>query len=218
VPQAATAADDEAPRLVRAGAPAEGRELRTRGQRTVRRLLDAAVDVFAARGYHTARVDDIVKAAKTSHGTFYLYFANKEDVLRALVLDVADALAAHAEALGELTPDDAGRDELRVWLTGFAEQYDRYAPVIRAWVEAEIDTHDFGELGAEVLGRFAGVLTDRIARSPHLAADPANAATVIVAMIERCSYYATVGQITASRDALVDLLASTVHASLFGPR
>jgi AcrR family transcriptional regulator len=202
---------------VRAGARAEGRALRTRGQRTVQRLLDAASEVFATRGYHAARVEDIVTAAKTSHGTFYLYFANKEDVLRALVLDAAEVLADHATGLGELTPDARGRNELRRWLGGFHEQYVQYAPVLRAWVEAEIDTHEFGQLGADVLGRFAGALIDRIAASPALVDDPANAATVVVAMIERCCYYSVVGQIAANRDELVDALADGVHASLFGP-
>src|SRR6476660_6495819 len=76
------------PRRRSTAAPApnskQARDLRARGQQTRRRLLDAGVDVFATRGYHTARVDDIVKVAKTSHGTFYLYFSNKEDLFRAL--------------------------------------------------------------------------------------------------------------------------------------
>jgi AcrR family transcriptional regulator len=215
MPSAATA-DDGAPRTVRTGAPAEGRALRSRGQQTVRRLLDAAEQVFATRGYHTARVDDIVKAAKTSHGTFYLYFASKEDVLQQLLLDVADTLAEHAESLGPLTADDRGRDELEAWLAGFNDRYADHAPVIRAWVEAEIDTHEFGQLGAEVLGRFAGVLTQRIAASEHVVDDPANAAIVVVAMIERANYYATVGQTGANRDELASALADAVHGALFG--
>ena len=48
----------------------------------------------APKGYHPARVDDIVKVAKTSHGTFYLYFSNKEDLFHALVLDVAEEMAS----------------------------------------------------------------------------------------------------------------------------
>ena len=43
----------------------------------MRQLLDAGVEVYASKGYFAARVDDIVKLARTSHGTFYLYFANK---------------------------------------------------------------------------------------------------------------------------------------------
>ena len=204
------------PAIGRAGGPAAGRALRARGQRTVNKLLDAGVEVLAARGYHAARVDDIVKAAKTSHGTFYLYFANKEDLVRALVLDVGEAMAAHAGTLGPLTPDDDGRAELQRWILGFGDLYRTYASVIRSWVEAEIDTHQFGQLGADVLGGFASVLTDRVAASKAVVADPANAAVVLVAMIERCNYYATVGQIRAEPDELAASLARAAHAALFG--
>ncbi|MDQ1383890.1 MAG: hypothetical protein QOG65_1269, partial [Actinomycetota bacterium] len=56
----------------------EPRELRARGRDTKRRLLDAGESVLATKGYHSTRVDDVVKVARTSHGTFYLYFSNKE--------------------------------------------------------------------------------------------------------------------------------------------
>ena len=203
---------------VGAGSPAAGRELRARGQRTVRKLLDAAAATLATRSYHALRVDDVVQAAETSHGTFYLYFANKDELLRALLAEVAADMAGHAETLGPLTPDDAGREQLRTWLTEFGVLYRRHAPVIRAWVEAEIETHEFARVGADVLGGFAGVLTERIAASPHLVADPGRAALVVVAMIERCSYYATVGQIGTSDEELVDALTAAIHASLFGAR
>ena len=84
----------------------QGRELRARGRRTLRRLLDAGAKVFAERGLHAARVDDVVKAAKTSHGTFYLYFANKEDLFRALTLDVAEKMVDLAAELPPLSPSD----------------------------------------------------------------------------------------------------------------
>ena len=55
----------------------------------MRKLLDAAMVAFDQRGYHATRVNDVVDIAKTSHGTFYLYFSNKEDLLRALVAEAA---------------------------------------------------------------------------------------------------------------------------------
>ena len=64
--------------------------------------------MFATKGYFAARVDDIVKLAETSHGTFYLYFANKEDLFRALAAEVADEMQTLAESLGPLEPG-AGR-------------------------------------------------------------------------------------------------------------
>ena len=89
---------------VQLGTPAQGRELRARGRRTLRKLLDAGVDTFAVRGYHAARVDDIVKRAKISHGTFYLYFANKEELFFALTQEVADELTKLADDFPKVGP------------------------------------------------------------------------------------------------------------------
>src|SRR6266513_4569709 len=88
----------------RGGVPAQERELRAQGKKTMRKLLDAAMVVFDKRGFHAARVDDIVKVAKTSHGTFYLYFANKEDLFRTLTADVAEEMTELLESLGPITP------------------------------------------------------------------------------------------------------------------
>src|SRR5207249_1763842 len=59
---------------------APDRALRTQGKQTKARLLDAGRHVLSERGYLAARVDDVVRVAEMSHGTFYLYFANKEDL------------------------------------------------------------------------------------------------------------------------------------------
>src|SRR5829696_1508654 len=48
-------------------------------------LLRAARDVFATKGYHDAKVDDIVAAAKVAKGTFYLYFKDKRSIFSELV-------------------------------------------------------------------------------------------------------------------------------------
>jgi AcrR family transcriptional regulator len=208
------AADKNPPTPSRVGTPATGRELRARGQRTVRKLLDAGIDVFGSKGYHPARVDDIVKVAKTSHGTFYLYFANKEDLFRALVLDVTEEMASLVERLGPLAPTDESFEMLRAWLAEFADLHRRYGPVIKAWTEAEIDASEFGRLGASVLGEFAVTLGQRIAKSKAVVGDPQLAALALVAMIERANYYAMSGQINGGD--VTDTLATVTFASLFG--
>jgi AcrR family transcriptional regulator len=204
-----------APIASRVGSPAEGRELRARGQRTVRKLLDAGIEVFGSKGYHAARVDDIVKAAKTSHGTFYLYFANKEDLFRALVSDVLDDMNALVDSIGDLTPDAAGLAMLRGWLERFADLHRQFGPVIRAWTEAEIDTGESGRLGTDLLGGFTAALGNRIALSAAVVPEPQLAALAIVAMVERSNYYAMTGQIDGA-DGLTDTLAEVTFASLFG--
>jgi TetR/AcrR family transcriptional regulator, fatty acid metabolism regulator protein len=49
-----------------------------------RLLLDAAIRVFAAKGYHACRVGDIAKEADVSYGLLYHYFGSKEAVLETI--------------------------------------------------------------------------------------------------------------------------------------
>ena len=45
------------------------------------RIIDAAIQVFAKKGYRAARISDIARGAQVADGTIYLYFRNKEDLL-----------------------------------------------------------------------------------------------------------------------------------------
>ncbi len=184
----------------------------------MRRLLDAGVEVFAKRGFHSARVDDIVKAAKTSHGTFYLYFSNKEDLFRALTEEVADEMTGLAEGLGDLTPDAAGYGTLRSWLEDFSGLYERFAPIISAWTEAETGRSEVGQLGTELLARFSEVLAERVKASGVDDVHPQVAALAVVAMVERYHYYAHSGLLRGDRSQVLDTLASATHAGLFGAK
>src|SRR3954453_16362233 len=46
-----------------------------------RRLVRAAIEGFAQRGYHRTSVEDIVRSAKTSRTAFYAFFDNREDAM-----------------------------------------------------------------------------------------------------------------------------------------
>lgn len=52
------------------------------------RILQAAVKVFARKGYHGARVSEIAQKARVADGTIYLYFRNKEDIIVSLFDEV----------------------------------------------------------------------------------------------------------------------------------
>ena len=197
--------------------PAQERELRAQGKKTMRKLLDAGMQVFDKRGYHAARVDDIVKVAKTSHGTFYLYFANKEDLFRALAIDVSAEMSRLADDLGPVGPDEDGYVVLREWLGRFTDLYFHHGPVIRAWTEAELVENDLGKLGAEVLAAFASRLGDRIAEAND-AVHPQIAALAFISMIERFNYLVLSRQITFSAEEMLDTLAAVTHAGVFAGR
>lgn len=206
-----------APTTAAGGAPAQNRQLRRQGRETLRRLLEAAITVFDERGYHAARVDDIVKVAQTSHGTFYLYFRNKEDLFLALVADVTEAMRHLAESLPPIQPSKAGYDVLRAWLDDFYGIYEHYHPVIRAWTEANSQNAELAATGATVLRRFIDQLVRRVEESDRSAVnDPSLAALAMVSMVERVSFYAVVRMVPVEREALIDNLASILHVGLFG--
>ncbi|HMC40754.1 MAG TPA: TetR/AcrR family transcriptional regulator [Acidimicrobiales bacterium] len=197
------------------GAPSRSRELRKQGRETLRRLCEAAIVVLDERGYNAARVDDIVRQAKTSHGTFYLYFSNKEDLFQTLVSGVTEDMRELADDLPAVGPTKAGYDELRVWVARFYDLYSHYHPVIRAWTELNASNTDMARRGAFVLRRFIDQLVLRV-RETDPRANPETAALAMVAMVERATFYAIVGLVRVDRDELVDNLASILHVGLFG--
>lgn len=87
------------------------------------RIMEAAVKVFASKGYHDTRVDDIVKDSNTSKGSFYFYFPSKQDIFLALVDTFANLLESRlrerlsTESSGTARVDAA----LRVCLETFGQ-------------------------------------------------------------------------------------------------
>jgi AcrR family transcriptional regulator len=82
------------------------RALGRRGHETVRRLLAAGLAEIDEHGFHAMRVDDVARLADISHGTFYLYFSSKEDLLAELL----------REAQRDIVPGSHCR--ARRWSTG----------------------------------------------------------------------------------------------------
>lgn len=86
-----------------------------------RRILDAAVRVFAAQGYDASRVGDVAAEAGVAYGLVYHYYGSKEAVLEAVFREAWGRLLA-AVALAEATGEDA------------AEQLELVVKIVlRAW-------------------------------------------------------------------------------------
>lgn len=204
--------------MARARATSDDRELRAQGRRTQARLLDAGMAVLGDKGYHAARVDDIVSAAAVSHGTFYLYFANKQELLRALAAQCADEMGTVIAGLGPVAPDRSGRVAVRAWLAEFVAGYQRYGVVIRSWMEDTAADRELVLLGRSTFAEVSTSLVDRLreAAAPSVR-DPELAAAALLALIERFTYYLT-SRGGRPDDAALDTLAAVVHRGWFGGR
>jgi TetR/AcrR family fatty acid metabolism transcriptional regulator len=77
-------------------------------------ILDAAEAVFADRGFHGARIQDIAASARIAVGTVYNHFAHKDDVLSALLEERSEELLAQLLARSDDPKTFRGRLEARV--------------------------------------------------------------------------------------------------------
>src|SRR5437763_9061335 len=66
-----------------------------RGERTLRKILDAARDEFGQRGFSDSSIVGITQGAGVALGTFYTYFDSKEAVFQALVRDMSAQVRDH---------------------------------------------------------------------------------------------------------------------------
>lgn len=86
------------------------RRRRERGERQ-RKILEAARAVFVARGLEAATMDDVAARAELSKGALYLYFANKDDLLAALLIAPLDELVMRFQTESEAPATGAARVE-----------------------------------------------------------------------------------------------------------
>ncbi len=104
-------------------------------------LLDAAVRVFARKGFRAARVGDIAAEAGVAHGLLYHYFRSKDEVLETIFRETWQLLAVETERI------EAADVPLREQLRRFARVY------LGSWL---------------VTPERIGVLVREIARSPQV--------------------------------------------------
>lgn len=84
------------------------------------RIIDAAISVFAEKGFHSARISDIADKAGVADGTIYLYFRHKEDILLVIFEEKMDELL---QGLGEALQGVQGApDRIRTFARHHVDQ------------------------------------------------------------------------------------------------
>jgi AcrR family transcriptional regulator len=89
-------------------------------QRTREQIIDAAMSLFAERGYQATTIADIAAAAEVAPRTFFSYFPSKEAVV---FHNVDRDLAGLAAALRDRLPDETAFDALRRWVETMFDQW-----------------------------------------------------------------------------------------------
>ena len=152
----------------------DGKAPRTaRGERTLRKILDAARAEFGERGFSDSSIVAITQRAGVALGTFYTYFDSKEEVFRALVKDMSAQVRDHvAPAFKDATDAiDGERRALESFLTFARKHRDVYRIIDEAeFVEPDAYREHYETTAARIAarlaaardkGELAGDLTDK---------------------------------------------------------
>jgi AcrR family transcriptional regulator len=171
-----------------------------RREATRQRVLDAAREVFAERGIIGGTVEEICERAGFTRGAFYSNFADKEDVLRAVIARERERLLAYAdsgfarlmdEAAPALRADPAGT------MAHIADQLLGSIPAERLFslVQDELEIYAVRDPGSapafkEADARFRTRIADFLERGlrlfgRELAVDPGDATDAVVAVVQR---------------------------------
>jgi AcrR family transcriptional regulator len=216
-----TAAKPKPPSM-RGGEPAQGRALGRQGQKTVSRLLDAGLAEFDERGYQAVRVDDVVRRANTSHGTFYLYFSNKDDLFKTLLRDALDAMKIITDDFPVVTRNDSGKAALRAWVRSFFDVYAAHATVIRILSQADVVGEEVYGDGLQLFFRVAEAITQGMTAGAGIGGTGTETETggghveltavACLMMLERVNYLFSV-EVRLPRDEMIDRVAAIIYAA-----
>jgi AcrR family transcriptional regulator len=183
--------------------------LTARGRRTRDALVAAARTVFERDGYLNARLTDITAEASTATGSFYTYFANKEEIFAA-VLEEAQEEMLHPH-VREVVGDEDPLAVIAASNRAYLEAYERNAKLMRLLDQVATIDDDVRELRrrrgllfAERNARSIRDLQQRGLADPDL--DPVLAARALSSMVGRMANSVYVLGDHVDQDVLVDTL------------
>ena len=189
-----------------------------------RQILEAAREVFGEHGLAASRLDDIAKRAGLSKGTIYLYFPNKEELVREMVRQmVVSQIEQGEQSLSAM--NGPATDVLSQFLCGYWRfiRSSQFAPLFRL-IHAEI--HSFPDLARfyadEVIARvhrlIASIITRGIETGEFRRLDPIVAARMITAPFVMhglwCTHRECFTSVAKGSDEQVldELMQFTLHA------
>ncbi|MEU8899680.1 TetR/AcrR family transcriptional regulator [Nocardia sp. NPDC048505] len=186
---------------------------------TQQALKAAAMRVFAERGYLNTKITDITAAAGRAAGSFYNHFASKEELLQALLQDLAAAGDAHADA-DDHNPDFSDPEAVRYHVAGYWTFARAHAPVLRAVNQAAIVSADFARMVGEFSVRQRADIADHVTgfadKGLRLPSTPDASLAMMFLLVQALLQAVEDGTVELTDEQAVDGLTRFVYRGITG--
>lgn len=192
----------------------------SRSRETLRRILEAGMEVLSEKGYGRATVAEMIDRAGIGHGTFWLYFRNKEDLLKYMLQDMVDEF----ESLGWYGVENVEEvsvltlEEVKGIVRGVMDIFLRYSSIHPLVVQASLESPEFRESLDELNQPFADTLERKLRE--HLEKglcsdiDPAVTARIILALLEYANLQWINRDIPTDQETLIHNLSVIIYHTL----
>ncbi len=189
---------------------------------TRERMLAAAAEVFAGLGYRGATVGAITDAAGTAHGTFYLYFRNKDDAFT----QVVEAVTAQILTRPEVGRDASRRERIEIMVRNYVGVLAANPGLYRALLEGMLQSPTIEAVWLAMRETFVNRIVagiDRVVERGEMSAlpDSQQAARALVSM---CEWHAFVAlglghrlPATDEVDQAIDTVTDLWSRAIWGP-
>ncbi|MEN6330182.1 MAG: TetR/AcrR family transcriptional regulator, partial [Methanobacteriaceae archaeon] len=106
-------------------------------EREIRRkdIIDAAEELFFAKGFDNVSMNDIAAQAEMARGTLYLYFKNKNDIYAAIAIRAAKVLG---EMFSEVPTDLTGIEKIRALSSTYYQFYKKHTGYYHAYYHSGV--------------------------------------------------------------------------------
>lgn len=155
-------------------------------RRTRLTLLEAARELFVARGYSSVTIDEITRRVGCSRATFYLHFSNKMDVLARISAETMEQRAAEVYRDLDAVLGTGSRGAFTAWVRRALDWFDRNREILPTWDEALAAEPAFREIARGSITELTEAMPAYLARWPQDRRDEARfRVELLVTQLER---------------------------------
>jgi len=207
---------------VREMLPADGTLLTARGVRSRTALLEAARRLIQRKGYANTKIADITQEAGKALGSFYTYFANKEEVLEQLAKDFKAEIDARVTNL-DLTgaaPYDVILELCEVYWSSCRNHAPELAAIFQASMMDDRFAERWREIRADARERIASGIRALDVSGQVRNPEPEATASALGSMMDYFCYVWLIeggeaGRPTISDDVAIGTMARVIYRTLF---
>ena len=180
---------------------------KTRGQKRVaktrRKLKEAALDVFSEKGVEAATVEDITDKADLGKGTLYRHFADKDEMVFALIEDAIEHLIERLRSYPDEpeTLEDVLEHFLNAHYDFFAENSEEFILLFQGRLFLKLQGDTSGDLEEPYL-RYLGEIEDHVSQYVSPKIDPAKIRRLACAVAGFISGYFSFAMIGMDEDEI----------------